>query len=226
MSAHIMLVDDDLFLVSSLSRLLSANGFQVTSANNIADAQTQLGLRTPRLLILDLSLPDGDGNEFCRRIRESSDLPILMLTSRGNSIDKVTGLGLGADDYLTKPFDPHELVARIRAILRRSGTGSRPAGQTAVQVGDVVVDDLEHRATAADRDLALTATEYDLLRYLAQNAERAVPRNELFQAVWGYDAEFASNTLDVLIYRVRHKLKSAESQQTIVTIRGHGFRLR
>ncbi|MBL8049371.1 MAG: response regulator transcription factor [Chthonomonas sp.] len=227
MIPRVLLVDDDIFLANSLSRLLSANGFHVAIESTIADAWESVQRQEPHLLILDLSLPDGDGNELCRRLRTKYQFPILMLTSRSTSLDKVTGLGLGADDYLTKPFDPHELVARLRALQRRLPTlGGHLGMQPVIEAGNLTISEPEREVRVNDAALAVTPTEYALLRELALNQERAVERNELFKGVWGYDAEFASNTLDVLIYRLRGKLSKANSEKNIVTIRGHGFRLK
>lgn len=221
----ILVVDDDLFLVTSIRRLLVANKYQVECAHRV-DAAWQMILATqPDLLILDLSLPDGDGNELCQRIRTRFDFPILMLTSRSDSIDKVTGLGLGADDYLTKPFDPSELIARIQAILRRTKGHAQPSTKCIV-LGNLELNVAEHEFRCGEEPLTLTHTEFNLLAYLMQNASRAVSREELFRAVWGYEAEFASNTLDVLVYRLRNKLKLAHADHTIGTIRSHGFRLK
>lgn len=221
----ILVVDDDLFLVTSIRRLLVANNFSVESAHRVDTAWQMILANQPDLLILDLSLPDGDGNELCQRIRTQFDFPILMLTSRSDSIDKVTGLGLGADDYLTKPFDPSELIARIQAILRRTKGGSVSAVKS-ITVGNLSLSLSEHEFSVEGNLLALTHTEFNLLAYLTQNSSRAVSREELFRAVWGYEAEFASNTLDVLVYRVRTKLKVAKADHTIGTIRSHGFRLK
>lgn len=221
----ILVVDDDLFLVTSIRRLLVANNYPVEVAHRVDTAWQMILSAQPDLLILDLSLPDGDGNELCQRIRTQFDFPILMLTSRSDSIDKVTGLGLGADDYLTKPFDPSELIARIQAILRRTKGASRSTIKS-VEIGNIELSLSEHEFRVGDDLLMLTHTEFNLLAYLVQNASRAVSREELFRAVWGYDAEFASNTLDVLVYRVRNKLKVAKANHTIGTIRSHGFRLK
>lgn len=224
MSESILLIDDDPFLVSSLSRLLTTSGFAVTSAQTIEDGWNQIQTREPALAILDLSLPDGDGNDLCRRIRTKWEFPILMLTSRAESIDKVTGLGLGADDYLTKPFDPHELVARIRALLRRAGKNGGPGNE--IKVGDLSVNLHSREVVVNGQAIQLTQTEFEVISYMAQNRDRVMHRDQIFQAVWGYDSEFASNSLDVLIYRIRTKLKAAGGREYIGTVRGYGFRLK
>ncbi len=221
----ILVCDDDLFLARSLGRLLTSHKFAVETVHSVADAWKTIQAFPPELLVLDLSLPDGDGTELCSRIRTKYDFPILMLTSRGDSIDKVTGLGLGADDYLTKPFDPHELVARIQALMRRAAPRT-PQVVSNLTLGDLVIDQAQHEVRVRAVALSLTETEYSLLHYLVQNAQRSVSRDEIYRAVWGYAAGEGSNSLDVLIYRVRTKLSQAGSGQTIATIRGFGYRMR
>ncbi len=226
MSRFILLVDDDPFLVSSLSRLLTSNGFKIGTASTVSEGWEQVVSRPPDLAILDLSLPDGDGNDLCRRIRLKYDFPILMLTSRAESIDKVTGLGIGADDYLTKPFDPHELVARINALLRRASKSSVVSEVQELRIGNLFLDLKAREISLDDKLVSLTQTEFDVLAYLAKNRDQVVPREQLFRTVWGYDSEFASNSLDVLVYRIRTKIKSAGGPDLIATVRGFGFRLR
>lgn len=226
MNKQLLIVDDDPFLVSSLSRLLLANGFKVISASTIVEGYEQILIREPNLAILDLSLPDGDGNELCRKIREKYDFPILMLSSRAESIDKVTGLTIGADDYLTKPFDPHELVARIHALLRRSGKGGFDSDPQELKIGNISIDLKIREISVEGKVVSLTQTEFDVLAYLAKHRDQVVPREQLFRVVWGYDSEFASNSLDVLVYRIRTKIKAAGGTDLITTVRGFGFRLR
>lgn len=226
MSQYILIIDDDPFLVSSLSRLLASNGFKIGTASSISEGWEQVVARPPDLLILDLSLPDGDGNDLCRQIRVKHVFPIMMLTSRAESIDKVTGLGIGADDYLTKPFDPHELVARIHALLRRASKNSVVTDLQELRLGNLVLDLKARELRLDDKLLSLTQTEFDVLAYLARHRDQVIPREQLFRTVWGYDSEFASNSLDVLVYRIRTKIKSAGGPDLIATVRGFGFRLR
>ena len=227
MKQNILLVDDDHFLTSSLSRLLNSRGFNVASAPTIEDGWNQIVASEPDLAILDLSLPDGDGNDLCQRIREKWDFPIMMLTSRGDSIDKVTGLGMGADDYLTKPFDPHELVARIQALLRRANRRNPPKiGSELLVIGSISIDQNAREVSVKNQNIMLTHTEFDVLQFLAKNRDKVVDRDQLFREIWGYESDFASNTLDVLVYRIRTKLKKAGAEDPIATVRGFGFRLR
>ncbi len=226
MSARIHIVDDDQFLTKSLSRLLEGQGHKVDGAHSVEDGWRLVNQEPPDLLILDLSLPDGDGLALCRRIRVQHRFPILMLTSRGDSIDKVIGLEVGADDYLTKPFDAHELVARVKALLRRQNeyapVVSRPTGSH--RFGDMCVDLDSRVVSVGETPLELTHTEFDLLAFLVMRPGMAVDRNEIFRAVWGYDSEFSSNSLDVLIYRLRSKLKESGGGEPVLTVRGFGFK--
>lgn len=226
MSGRILIIDDDFFLTQSLTRLMQGQGYEVSSANTIEDGWKAIGTARPDLLILDLSLPDGDGLTLCRRIRTEHKFPILMLTSRGDSIDKVIGLEVGADDYLTKPFDAHELAARVKAMLRRhteyATLSSRPSGSKTF--GEITLDFDARVLLISGKEVALTQTEFDLLAYLAERAGIAQDRDEVFRAVWGYDSEFSSNSLDVLVYRLRTKLRDAKAGDPLVTVRGFGFK--
>lgn len=226
MTGHVLILDDDQFLVSSLNRLLSSSGFSVTCAHGISEGRSILASHRPDLLVLDLSLPDGDGIDFCREVRKSFDFPILMLTSRSESIDKVLGFEVGADDYLTKPFDPHEFIARIKALLRRHKAPERTSKDGAViSLGNVELDTAKRTVFVAGSALALTQTEFDLLHYLVERKETAIPREKLFESVWGFSSEFTTNSLDVLMYRVRTKLSNANAGVVIHTVRGFGFRI-
>lgn len=226
MNGRILIIDDDFFLTQSLTRLMQGQGYEVSSANTIEDGWKSIGAAQPDLLILDLSLPDGDGLTLCRRIRNEYKFPILMLTSRGDSIDKVIGLEVGADDYLTKPFDAHELAARVKAMLRRlteySTSNLRSTGTKTF--GEISIDFDARALTVSGNEVRLTQTEFDLLAYLAERAGVAQDRDEVFQAVWGYDSEFSSNSLDVLVYRLRTKLRDAKAGDPLVTVRGFGFK--
>ena len=225
MNGKILIIDDDQFLTKSLARLMEGQGHEVQSSNTIDDGWTTLSKSPPDLLILDLSLPDGDGLTLCRRIRTQYKFPILMLTSRGDSIDKVMGLEVGADDYLTKPFDAHELAARVKALLRRQteyGTSATPG--TPMEFGNIEIDPSARVLRVKGVEVTLTQTEFDLLVHLASRPGIAQDRNEVFRAVWGYDSEFSSNSLDVLVYRLRTKLKEAGAPDVLLTVRGFGFK--
>lgn len=225
MKGKILIIDDDQFLTKSLARLMEGQGHEVGSANTIEDGWRSLSQSPPDLLILDLSLPDGDGITLCRRIRTQFKFPILMLTSRGDSIDKVMGLEVGADDYLTKPFDAHELAARVKALLRRQTEyGSAATPGAPLELGAIQIDPSARVLRVNGAEVTLTQTEFDLLFHLASRPGIAQDRNEVFRAVWGYDSEFSSNSLDVLVYRLRTKLKEAGAPDVILTVRGFGFK--
>ncbi|TNF89992.1 MAG: response regulator transcription factor, partial [Gammaproteobacteria bacterium] len=171
------------------------------------------------LVVLDVMLPEIDGFETCRRIRQFSDIPIVMLTARGEVMDRVVGLELGADDYLPKPFEPRELVARIQNIFRR---GKAQQAATVFQLGDLTIDLETKQLRRGDNEIPITATEYELLRLLLQNRERVMSRDEIMQALRGIDADIYSRAIDVLVSRLRQKLQRPE---LIRTVRGQGYQL-
>lgn len=224
--ATIVIIDDDQFLSQGLTRLLIGRGFAVRCAANLEDGARIIAENKPDLLLLDLTLPDGDGVSLCRKLRKTEVFPILMLTSRGESIDKVLGLEVGADDYLTKPFDPHELIARIKALLRRSTLPPQATAARKQQLvsGSLVLNPQSRVATVNGELLPFTQTEFDLLAYLMEREGVAAARADVFSSVWGYDVEFGSSSLDVIVYRVRNKLREALGHDCIQTVRGYGFR--
>jgi len=225
MKTRIMVVDDDRFIVQGITTLLQREGYGVDTALDFESAVRLLRGTQPDLLILDLGLPDGDGMALCRRVRKVASLPILMVTSRSGSSDKVAGLDSGADDYLVKPFDGAELLARVRSLLRRGLASAEAAQPKRIEVGNLRLDLPARKASVGITGLTLTEKEYQLLAYLAENAGRAVSRDRAFTSVWGYDIEFASNTLEVTIYRLRKKLELAGATAAVETIRGYGYRL-
>ncbi len=225
MSSSILVVEDDLFLAESLARLLTGQGYKVQTAARAADALAMVRQAAPDLMVLDLGLPDTDGVSLCRRLRTQWRFPILMLTSRSEAMDKVVGLEVGADDYLTKPFDPQELCARVRAQLRRAGEYGGEARTAALKVGPLVVDPDARAASVNGRPVDLTETEFKILAYLAGNAGRALSREQVFEEVWGYEIEFNSNSLEVLIYRLRTKVAKLGGGQPIKTLRGFGYKI-
>ncbi len=223
MKADILIVDDDRFLTESLKKLLEGRGFTVRCGFSLADGWCRVEERAPDLLILDLSLPDGDGVSLCRQLRNRHRFPILMLTSRSEVADKVVGLEIGADDYITKPFEAQELISRIHAHLRRKEYGSTDASRPQ-SYGALSINEDTRRVSVGEQRLSLTATEYTLLQHLTANAGRAVSREQLFAAAWGAEADYNQNSLDVLMYRLRKKLAEAGEPRLIRTIRGHGFK--
>ena len=220
----ILLVDDERNIVDLARMYLEKDGFRVQSAADGAAALDMIGRAPPSLVVLDLMLPQVDGWEVCRRVRASQthgDLPIIMLTARDDDVDKIVGLELGADDYLTKPFNPRELVARVKAILRRAGP--KTAVQAPVHAADLVVDPARREATVAEQRVALRAKEFDLLLALVQHKGIVLSREKLLDLVWGFDFAGQTRTVDVHIAHLRNKLKG--SQVEIETVWGMGYKL-
>lgn len=221
-------MDDDRFLLENVARLLTGQGYDVQTASNGEDAIRAVAKSPPDLAVLDISLPDFDGITLCRRLRAHHHFPILMLTARTDAMDKVIGLEVGADDYLTKPFEPAELIARVRAHLRRSREyGTAPAASADKSAfGGLVVDHELRDAYVDGRPAHLTKREFELLAHLAANAGRVVTRDSLFAHNWGFDIEFSSNSLDVHIYRLRKKIEAdPDHPRYIHTLRGYGYKL-
>jgi len=217
----ILVVDDERHIVELLQLYLEQEGWAVVTAND-GDAALALHKRhEPDLVVLDLMLPKVDGLEVCREIRRRGDTPVLMLTARSDDVDAIVGLELGADDYVTKPFNPRALVARIKAILRRTDVTAR--GARPVEVGTLRIDPRRREATVDDRLLRLRAREFDLLFALARDAGLVLTRDALLEDVWGTDFPGETRTVDVHVAEVRRKL--APDGPTIETVRGHGYRL-
>jgi len=218
---RILVVDDEQNICELVRMYLEQDGYRVAIARNGAEALRQIQALKPALVILDLMLPEVDGWEVCRRVRASSDLPILMLTARDDDVDKIVGLELGADDYLTKPFNPRELVARVRAILRRT---SRSVEQTRpLHVGNVVIDPARREVTVGEQVVTLRIKEFDLLLTLVEHQGLVLSREKLLELVWGYDFPGQTRTVDVHIAQLREKL--ACSTVTIETVWGIGYKL-
>lgn len=224
MTSNILLVDDDVFILDNVKRLLTDQGFDVRTANTGEDGLKAIVEDEPDLLVLDLGLPGIDGVSLCRRIRSKWQFPIVMLTARSDAMDKVIGLEVGADDYLCKPFEPSELVARVRAHLRRTNEYQNGTGEKALEVGELAIDERARDAFVKGKPANLTTKEFELLLYLAKNAGRAMSREVLFEEVWGFDIEFSSNSLDVFVYRLRQKLPGGVGKY-IQTVRGYGYKL-
>ncbi|MDY6908324.1 MAG: response regulator transcription factor [Chloroflexota bacterium] len=217
----ILVVDDEPH-IRELARLyLEQEGYRVEEAASGGQALSAVEQVRPSLICLDLMLPDIDGFEVCRQVRARSDIPILMLTARKEDVDRIVGLELGADDYLTKPFHPRELVARVKAILRRSQAGVRP-GQ-AIDVGNLHIDLSRHEATVDGQPLQLRAKELALLAHLAQNLGMVLSREQLLESVWGFDFYGETRTVDVHVNHLREKLSSATA--AIETVRGTGYKM-
>lgn len=226
MSAKILIVDDDRFLLDNLRRLVLEQGYEVRTATSGEDAIRLLTDAPSDLVILDIGLPGADGISVCRRIRAKWRMPVLMLTARTDAMDKVIGLEVGADDYLTKPFEPIELIARVRAQLRRSGEyKSDESSNSTIAIGEVAIDISNRTVDVRGNAIELTTKEFDLLLQLAKNSGRVLGRDQLFEKVWGYDIDFSSNSLDVFIYRLRQKLEADPSNPRYLhTVRGYGYK--
>ncbi len=222
----ILVVDDEKTLVKALTFNLEKEGFRVEQAYNGEEALQKVFALKPDIVVLDLMLPEVDGFEVCRRIRKKLDVPIIMLTARSEDIDKVLGLELGADDYLTKPFNPRELVARIKAILRRSTVRDEEAKKI-IQIGDLQIDLLQHRVRLGKKEVNLTSKEFSLLSFLAANAGNVYSREQLLEQVWGYDYYGDVRTVDVHIRHIREKLeKDPGNPELIITVWGTGYKIR
>jgi DNA-binding response OmpR family regulator len=226
MAEQTILVADDESNIRNLARMyLEKDGYRVRTAVDGAAALAQIEREPPDLLVLDLMMPEVDGWEVCRRLRAEGDLPILMLTARDDDIDKIVGLEMGADDYLTKPFNPRELVARVRAILRRAdaSAGAVPAPDETRRCGDVVVAPAAREVAVAGEKVSLRAKEFDLLLTLIDHRNQVLSREQLLNLVWGYDFYGQTRTVDVHIAHLRDKLE--ESDVTIETVWGVGYKL-
>ncbi len=221
----VLVVEDEPALASSLSYNLRKNGFNVLAvADGVAGLQEARRAR-PDVIVLDLMLPKMDGLEVCRRLRTESDVPILMLTAKSEELDKVVGLEVGADDYLTKPFGMRELMARVRALLRRTAGRGEGADGSQIVAGDLTLD-LRGRAVHRGVDeVALKPKEFDLLFFLAKNAGQVFTREQLLEHVWGYEFFGGSRTVDVHMRWLREKLEREPSRpQHLLTVRGVGYK--
>ncbi|HEC21905.1 MAG TPA: response regulator transcription factor [Chloroflexi bacterium] len=223
----ILVVDDEQNIIELARMYLEREGFRVIAAQDGQTALDRIAGESPDLIVLDLMLPEVDGWEVCRRTRARSDVPILMLTARDDDIDKIVGLEIGADDYMTKPFNPRELVARVRAILRRAATAPpRETGEVPpLRVGDLVIDPARREAEANGQTLALRTKEFDLLHALAEHQGLVLSREKLLEMVWGFDFYGQTRTVDVHIAHLRAKLAKAGSSLVIETVWGVGYKL-
>ena len=215
----IVVVDDEPNIADLVDLYLAREGFRVLKTGTGEGGLQAVRDHRPRLVVLDVGLPDVDGLEVCKRLRTTSQIPVIFLTARDSEVDRVLGLELGGDDYLTKPFSPAELVARVKAVLRRVDGG--PASEV-MQVGDVAIDAGRREVRVAGEPVEFTTKEFDLLRYLAERPGLALSRQQILDGVWGYDWYGDARTVDVHIAQVRKKLGDAVQ---IKTVRGVGYRL-
>jgi two-component system, OmpR family, response regulator RegX3 len=219
----ILLVEDETSITEPLAEALRSEGFDTEVAGTVAQA-LELARRDPDLVLLDVMLPDGSGFEVCRELRKSSQVPIIMLTARGEEADRVVGLELGADDYVVKPFSAREVVARIRAVLRRVES-PEPADESPVAIGDVRVDPARRVATLGGDVLELSRKEFELLHLLMRNAGSVVTRERLIDEVWDPNWFGSTKTLDVHVSGIRRKLRDEPANPRYLhTVRGVGFR--
>jgi two-component system response regulator MprA len=219
---RVLVVEDDAEIAEVLRRSLRQEGYSVRSAADGVEALALASEFMPDLVVLDLGLPRLDGIEVCRRLRTEGDVPILILTARTETSDRVEGLDSGADDYLVKPFERQELLARIRALLRRHP----PRGSASLIVGDLRLNPDTREVRRGDREIELTNREFELLEYLMRNERLVISRERLLDEVWGYDPMAATNTIDVFISNLRRKLEADGEPRLLQTKRGAGYVIR
>jgi len=221
-SARVLVVEDDVEIAGALRRSLALEGYDVELAGDGLSALARAETYEPDAVVLDIGLPKLDGVEVCRRLRERGDVPILMLTARDEVETRVEGLDSGADDYLVKPFERAELLARVRALLRRRP----PRGAASLLVGDLRLNPDRHEAVRAERVLDLTSREFELLEHLMRNERLVVSRESLLEEVWGYAPFSETNTVDVFVSNLRRKLESGGEARMLHTVRGSGYVLK
>jgi two-component system OmpR family response regulator len=228
MAAKILIVEDDLNLLSTLKYNLVKEGYKVITAVDGAGALETARREKPGLIVLDVMLPKLSGFEVCRILRKETNVPILMLTAKAEEMDKIVGLEIGADDYMTKPFSMRELLARIGAMLRRAEMAKlEPTGELkSLKIGDLEIDIARHQASLRGEELELSPKEFDLLAFLAENKELVFSREQLLEKVWGYDYAGDTRTVDVHIRWLRQKIESNPAKpKRLVTVRGTGYKL-
>jgi DNA-binding response OmpR family regulator len=218
----ILVVEDETSIASFVAAYLKNAGYPVRTALNAQAALLEIANEMPALIILDLNLPDGDGVELCRRIRKGSDVPILMLTARDEDVDKIIGLEVGADDYMAKPFNPRELVARVKSVLRRAAPERRRAETAELRHGDLVVNSGKREVYVGDEEIRLAPKEFDLLWELLDHRGIVLTRDQLLERVWGYTFAGDTRTVDVHVRQIRRKLGDASP---IVTVWGVGYKV-
>src|SRR5689334_14712199 len=215
----VLVVDNEPNIADLIELYLDRDGFRVVKAATGEDGVRAVAEHRPRLVVLDVGLPDIDGLEVCRRLRRTSTIPVIFLTARDGEVDRVLGLELGADDYVTKPFSPAELVARVKAVLRRT---EQVGGAEVIQVGDAVIDAGRREVRVRGDAVAFTTKEFELLQFLAERPGLALSRQQILDGVWGYDWYGDTRTVDVHLAQVRKKVGDAVP---ITTVRGLGYRL-
>jgi len=228
MSARILVVEDDPNLLNALAYNLGREGYEVSTAADGEQALETARREKPDLIVLDLMLPKLSGLEVCRILRREMTVPILMLTARAEETDKIIGLEIGADDYMTKPFSVRELLSRVRAILRRADMDKTAPAESdlTLRIDDIEIDPARHRATRRGETLELTPKEFDLLAFLAKNKGFVFSRDQLLEKVWGYDYAGDTRTIDVHVRWLRQKIEAdPQRPRHLITIRGLGYKL-
>ena len=215
----VLVVDDEPNIADLIELYLAREGYRVVKAGDGEAGLRAVAEHRPRLVVLDVGLPDIDGLEVCRRLRQNSTIPVIFLTARDSEVDRVLGLELGADDYVTKPFSPAELIARVKAVLRRT---DQVGGAEVIAAGDVAVDLGRREVRVRGEAVAFTTKEFELLQFLAEHPGLALSRQQILDGVWGYDWFGDSRTVDVHVAQLRKKLDGAVQ---IDTVRGVGYRL-
>ncbi len=223
--ARVLVVEDEESFSDALSYMLRKEGFEVAIATTGTAALTEFDRNGADIVLLDLMLPEMSGTEVCRQLRQKSAVPIIMVTARDSEIDKVVGLEIGADDYVTKPYSPRELVARVRAVLRRNAAEAAEPSSISLAAGPVRMDVERHVVTVSGEGVALPLKEFELLELLLRNAGRVLTRGQLIDRVWGADYVGDTKTLDVHVKRLRGKIEPEPSNpRYIVTVRGLGYK--
>lgn len=216
----ILIVEDDLTLAKNLREVLTKEGFAVDTAESKETGLVETEANEYDCVVLDINLPDGSGFDLLSELRrKENQTPVIIVTARGDVEDRINGLNLGADDYVSKPVDSNELIARIRAVIRRNSQSSLPV----ITISDLVIKPAEHTATVNNQPLDLTAKEFAVLEYLAQHSGQAVTRTMLMEHIWGSDFDTFSNVIDVYIRNLRRKLEKYSKNKLIKTIRGKGY---
>lgn len=223
----IMIVDDEPDILDLIEKSLNIEGYHnIIKIHNGLSAVSACKDSQPDIIILDVMLPDIDGYEVCKRVREFSHCPILFLSSKSDELDKILGLAVGGDDYVTKPFSPKEIAYRVKAQLRRAEYKQNPPQNSSIKIGEFMIDHDGCRVTKNDKEIELTAREFEILQHLAQNIGRVISRERLYETVWGEDSFGCDNTMMVHIRHLREKLEdNPAAPKYIITMKGLGYKL-
>ena len=221
----ILVIDDEAPILESIAYNLRREGYEVLTAEDAAEGMELARRESPDLILLDVMLPSGSGFDMCRILRAESRVPIILLTARAEETDRVLGLELGADDYVTKPFSMRELMARVKSVLRRGRPDAPAALDQPLRIAELAIDSVKHEATVRGSEVNLTPKEFDLLRFFAENPNRVFTRETLLDRVWGADAYVGEKTVDVHVRWLREKIEvDPASPRLIVTVRGVGYK--